>query len=1050
MAMAGMANAQTTVNIHAIQTDLPDSPYMGDSVTTEGIVIAILSDGFYIENSSSTSNCTDSTTLNCWDDSTATAEGIFIYTGATLPSAAVVGNLVEVTGTVAISNSSADTEAQGTEIVLSGTPTVVSTGNSVPTTVPSAALASAVTGAFGQWLDFEGMRIDISSLTTTSGSGGTLTTSSQTVTSNGQFWGVLTDTDRPFRATGISELETVPSSAPSTVSRWSGNPSLLFIDSAIRGGTALNVTEGETVTDLIGVVDYHESALGYTGVLLDPSSGYGSVSGAATGTAATSASTGQIAIATQDLDSFYDTSTISSSAYARRIAKTALAIVNFENSPNIIAVQGAGSLTALEALASQVSSDGGPSYTAYWYAGNDSTGLTNGFLVNTSKIDIVSIEQVGASATYTTTSGSSATLFDRPPLVLQAGIPRSGTTDYDITVINSEMLDRTNIDSSSLGADARAKREAQAVYLADLIQTYQSAGDHVLAAGDYHAFEFSDGFVDTIGAIDGDPVSSSLVTLSSTSDLTDPNLENLTTTATSTDRYSYVENGSAEEPDHILVTSDLESTTTIGYARFGADFPLIDLNDDTTALGASNHDGVIAYLTVPYLTTLTLTSSLNPSYYGDSVTFTATATSSTGTPTGTVTFYDGSTELGTGTLSSESATYTTSTLTVGSHTIKAVYGGDSSHESATATLTQVVKADTATLTLASSLNPSEYGSSVTFTATAASTTGTPSGTVTFYDGSTELGTATLSSETATFTTSTLTVGTHTIKAVYGGDSTHASATAALSQVVDAVVTTTSALTCSPNPAAYQNTVTCTDTVTAASGTASGTAVFYDGSTTLGTVTLSSGVATYSTSSLTVGSHSIKAVFTGLVPYGSSTSNVVDEIITSNFTLEASPTSRSVYTGEAAGYAVAVVPDTGFTLDVALTCSGLPSDSTCTFSPSTITGGSGKSELVIQTTAPSKTTASSMLPTGSRVLSVLAVIALLLMPKYLRRRSAWMVALFLSAALAVGTLSGCCASSTATGGTPAGTYTVTVTGAATDGSLDITHTATVTLKVKSLF
>jgi hypothetical protein len=84
------------------------------------------------------------------------------------------------------------------------------------------------------------------------------------------------------------------------------------------------------------------------------------------------------------------------------------------------------------------------------------------------------------------------------------------------------------------------------------------------------------------------------------------------------------------------------------------------------------------------------------------------------------------------------------------------------------------------------------------------------------------------------------------------------------------------------------------------------------------------------------------------------------------------------------------------------------------------------------------------------LSVLAVIALLLMPKYLRRRSAWMVALFLSAALAVGTLSGCCASSTATGGTPAGTYTVTVTGAATDGSLDITHTATVTLKVKSLF
>ena len=62
--LSGVAKAATTINIHAIQTDLPNSPYMGDSVTTEGIVIAVLSDGFYIENSSSTSNCTDTTTLN--------------------------------------------------------------------------------------------------------------------------------------------------------------------------------------------------------------------------------------------------------------------------------------------------------------------------------------------------------------------------------------------------------------------------------------------------------------------------------------------------------------------------------------------------------------------------------------------------------------------------------------------------------------------------------------------------------------------------------------------------------------------------------------------------------------------------------------------------------------------------------------------------------------------------------------------------------------------------------------------------------------------------
>ena len=189
----------------------------------------MLADGFYITNSSLLTPTADIATLNCWDGSVATAEGIFVYTG-TAPNTtyAAVGYLVELTGTVAISNSSADVEALGTEIILSGTPTVISTGNSLPDAVPSAALASAATGAFCQWLDFEGMRIDVSSLTTSSGTGGTLDTATQTAATNGQFWGVLTtDYDsegRPFRATGISELEVVPTAAPSTVTRWAGNP----------------------------------------------------------------------------------------------------------------------------------------------------------------------------------------------------------------------------------------------------------------------------------------------------------------------------------------------------------------------------------------------------------------------------------------------------------------------------------------------------------------------------------------------------------------------------------------------------------------------------------------------------------------------------------------------------------------------------------------------------------------------------------------------------------------------------------------------------------
>ena len=183
----------------------------------------------------------------------------------------------------------------------------------------------------------------------------------------------------------------------------------------------------------------------------------------------------------------------------------------------------------------------------------------------------------------------------------------------------------------------------------------------------------------------------------------------------------------------------MESLASISYARLGAYFPLIDLNDATTALHASSHDGVVAYFTIPYSTSMTLTSSLNPSYYGESVSFTATVTSSGGTPTDAVTFYDGATKLGTGTLSSGSRPLIPpAPLTVGSHTIKAVYGGSSSFESSSASLTHkvVLSLLASNTALTCSPNPAAYGVTVTCTATVTGSSNTPTGTVTFYDGST--------------------------------------------------------------------------------------------------------------------------------------------------------------------------------------------------------------------------------------------------------------------------------------------------------------------------
>ena len=191
-------------------------------------------------------------------------------------------------------------------------------------------------------------------------------------------------------------------------------------------------------------------------------------------------------------------------------------------------------------------------------------------------------------------------------------------------------------------------------------------------------------------------------------------------------------------------------------------------------------------------TTTTLASSVNPSAYQQSVTFTATVAPTTGTalPTGTVQFSaDGVATSGPVTLNGSGvATLTSTTLAVGTHSITAVYTPDSTSftaSSATA-LSQVVSKATlgqnglTNITLTSSPNPSNVGQSVTFTATVP--TGV-TGTVTFKDGAATLGTGTISGTTAAFATTTLAVGTHPVTAVYGGDDNYNTATSAITNQV---------------------------------------------------------------------------------------------------------------------------------------------------------------------------------------------------------------------------------------------------------------------------
>ena len=175
----------------------------------------------------------------------------------------------------------------------------------------------------------------------------------------------------------------------------------------------------------------------------------------------------------------------------------------------------------------------------------------------------------------------------------------------------------------------------------------------------------------------------------------------------------------------------------------------------------------------------TLASTPNPSTFGQPVTFAATVKGNGGTPTGTVSFTDGATALGTASLdNSGQATFITSTLTVGNHTIAANYGGDPNVSGSRSMLTQTVNAKTGTMTaLKSSKNASRSGESVTLIATVTpnGASSPPTGTVTFMDRGTALGTEPLNkSGRAVFATSKLAVGRHLIIANYNGDADFAS------------------------------------------------------------------------------------------------------------------------------------------------------------------------------------------------------------------------------------------------------------------------------------
>jgi CSLREA domain-containing protein len=231
------------------------------------------------------------------------------------------------------------------------------------------------------------------------------------------------------------------------------------------------------------------------------------------------------------------------------------------------------------------------------------------------------------------------------------------------------------------------------------------------------------------------------------------------------------------------------------------------------------------------------------------------------------------------------------------------------------------------LTITAAINPSKAGGS------------SPTGTVTFADGSTTLTPASkVTGASASYTVSLPTAGNHTYAAQYNGDTNFSASAQVTKSITVAQATPAVSVTSSSNPVFELTAVTFTASVTSAVGTPTGTVNFLDGTTPLGSGTVAGGVATFSTSTLAIGSHSITAVYSGDTNFvatssGTLTQAVLDILV--SITSGSSPTQTTLPDGMAV-FTLTIQPTSGtsFPGPLTLALAGLPSGATVAITPST--------------------------------------------------------------------------------------------------------------------
>ncbi|KAA3657409.1 MAG: T9SS C-terminal target domain-containing protein, partial [Calditrichaeota bacterium] len=557
-------NVTSTYEIYEIQSSGLASPYAGQTVTTENnVVTAVGPDGFAMQ------------TPDARDDADPqTSNGIWVYTGGA-PSVAV-GDHVDVTGEVV-------EFFDLTEFSNSPSVSLVSAGNPLPAaieldaTTPSPNAPQSST----EYERFEGMLVHIAAGTVTSG--------------NQRFGSdpiaeafIVASATRPFREPGIA----YPGLGGLPV--WDGNPEVFELDPD-RLGLANTYLVGGSTFEATGVIGYE-----YSDYELWPTSL--SLSNVPTMPGEVRDETSnEITVGSLNVERLLS----GASDYSVRLDKLSQFIRLTMKAPDIIAIQEVGGQTELDALAAEIlADDAGLNYSTYFVGSNTSSDIFVGYLVR-SDIPVSGVEELGAAETYTF-GGSTSILHDRPPLKMVAQLAGG----KNLTVLNVHLRSLNGIDDPSDGPRVRYKRDLAATSVSNMVQDLQTADPNInlIVLGDFNAFEFTDGYVDVLGQIIGDPADASEALIPGT-EVVEPNLTNQVLSAAATNRYSYIYQGSAQVLDHILTSSAMSPYVTgLEFARGNADVGEEYRNDGgATALYSSDHDGVVLYINEDQLIPVELT-----------------------------------------------------------------------------------------------------------------------------------------------------------------------------------------------------------------------------------------------------------------------------------------------------------------------------------------------------------------------------------------------------------------------------------------------------------